>query len=81
MLPHVRNSLIDNANRIMRFQTSAQNRQQVQELVTDLLVAADEYRGFNYSGWLNGGHARWIEAGQPADMKDFIGDTSQVEFY
>lgn len=56
-------------------------RLELASFLSNILHETGNYHGYNFSQWLNGGHDRWIAAGQPEDKTEFLGDISRVFFY
>lgn len=56
-------------------------RQNLINSFTSLLFNLNDYKGFNYVDWVNGGFQKWITAGKPEDNKPFIGDETLICFY
>lgn len=40
-------------------------------MIEKILFQTDNYAGFNYVEWMNGGYERWIEAGEPEGSEKF----------
>jgi hypothetical protein len=53
----------------------------IASLLETVLHAANQYKGFNYLGWLNGGVAAWEAAGRPKDTEPFLGDQSRRVYF
>lgn len=48
---------------------------------SSFLMAANAYRGYNYVGWLDGGHEQWVKDGKPEDNTPYFGDKTMVRFF
>lgn len=61
----------------MRDDTGAwndENRKGITFLLESILQRTDNYAGFNYVDWLNGGHRLWVERGScEATKKEYFG--------
>lgn len=68
-------------NRMIAEAQTAERRTLIKTIGVNLLIAAKSYKGFNYTEWLDSGHAAWIAAGRPEDNTKFFGDTTKVVFY
>ena len=76
-----RKLIVENANKLIANNHSREVRMDLKKAFTDLLIVCDSYRGFNYIGWLDGGHAKWIADGKPDDNEPYLGDITMIRFY
>lgn len=76
-----RDKIIAAANEAVASAPDARVRSSLIAVFVTLLMKAGTYKGFNYTYWLERGHAAWIEAGRPNDNTPFLGDQTQVRFY
>ena len=51
-------------------------------MIENILLVSNNYEGFNFLPWLEGGYERWVQAGQPEDetKADFI-HNGDKDFY
>jgi hypothetical protein len=50
-------------------------------LLEDVLMATENYHGFNFITWLEGGYERWVEAGKPEDRTPFLEPEYDRRYY
>lgn len=60
---------------------TAEMRKGAASVLETILHATDNYAGFNYLQWLNGGYDAWKAAGEPADNTPFLGDETRRVYY
>lgn len=56
-------------------------RKGIASLLEQILHDTDNYSGFNYLEWLNGGCKRWQEAGRPEDNRAYLGNETKRVYY
>lgn len=71
----------DELNRMIADAQTPERRADIKLIGTNLLMAAKQYNGFNYTDWLEDGYRQWIAAGQPQDNTKYLGDQTKVVFY
>lgn len=76
-----RKLLIAKANELIATSPTRQQRIELRNFIASMLIAANSYKGFNYTTWQNGGYECWLTAGKPDDTTPFLGDTSMIRFY
>ena len=62
-------ALVNKANQYIAASqdSEVEGRQMLETFVSAMLMEANSYKGYNYSYWLNGGYAKWLEASSPED--------------
>lgn len=50
-------------------------------LLETILHETDNYHGYNYLDWLNGGSDAWRKDGEPRDNTKYLGDQSKRVYY
>lgn len=77
-----RAAIIKRANELIANAPTPEARKDIFELVSSLLLAANEYNGFNYTEWIfEGGYERWKKDGCPEDNSPYFGDQTRRFFY
>ncbi len=75
------NDVIDVANRMLVAENKSDDfRLGVIALLNSIQHATDNYNGFNYDRWLNGGCSQWKADGSPEDRTPYIGNETK-RFY
>ena len=64
-------------------ESSPEQRKAVSELLSCILLKTDQYRGFNYLAWINGGVDIWRADGEPEgpEKEKYFGDQTKIVFY
>ncbi len=60
---------------------SPAERDAMASVLTAILHHTDNYRGFNYTEWVQGGHDQWKADGKPNDNTPYLGDQSRKVYY
>lgn len=76
-----RELIVKEANKLIANCPLPEARQNLVNSFTVLLIACGNYKGFNYSEWLDKGHAQWIKDGSPLDNSPYMGDKTLIRFY
>ncbi len=74
--------VVDVANKMLAAENKSDDfRWGVIALLNSIQHATDNYNGFNYISWLEGGCNRWHEDGSPEDKTPYLGAETKRFYY
>lgn len=56
-------------------------RHGIARVMQHVLFETNNYRGFNYVEWLDGGFKAWKADGEPEDNTKYLGNQSRIRYY
>jgi hypothetical protein len=61
------------ANEILAGGCSQEGKAAISVFIEEILMEAGQYKGFNYTYWMNQGCQEWNDAGRPEDKTQYLG--------
>ena len=74
-------ALLEKVNTLLSAPESAFNTPEVRKgaasVLETVLMATNNYHGYEYLGWRDGGYAKWVADGSPRDTTPYLGDETR----
>jgi len=70
------------ANELLKSDISQDEKQVLCSVLEYLLMATNNYHGFEYNYWMSGGHLAWVAAGMPGfpEKELYMTDDKKYEY-